>query len=278
MRAERASTTAMAVALLRGLADREPRFGFADPTAARLLPGPWAAGLRALRRAPVPVLRWASAGLFDHVGLRTRAIDEALQRALARGAEQLVLLGAGFDGRADRLPSLAGTRVFEVDHPATQAAKRRALGEGGRVFVSVDFQRERLAERLAAEGHAGDRPTAWIWEGVTPYLERPAVEATLRDVAQRSARSSTLLMTYSTGERVDRYRGLLGPVELGFRVILGEALHGWMSPEEAAGLARAGGFEIAGDEGSSDWSARWLGLSRPPVVGITERLLEAVRS
>jgi methyltransferase (TIGR00027 family) len=105
-------------------------------------------------------------------------------------ARQLVILGAGLDARAYRLPELAGVSVFEVDHPATQVAKRQRLAEAGNgdarvVFVGVDFERDALEERLASAGHAPTVATAWIWEGVTPCLDRGAIEATLAAATRR---------------------------------------------------------------------------------------------
>jgi methyltransferase (TIGR00027 family) len=144
------------------------------------------------------------------------------------------------------------------------------------VFVAVDFEREDLAERLAAEGHDSAIPTAWIWEGVTPYLERQAVEASLVGIGARSAPRSTLLMTYVTPGSVDRLREFVGVVELCLRAV-GEPLRSRLETSEAHALAAAQGFRVASDEGPDDWARRWLDLQRPPVVGVTERLLEAVR-
>ena len=65
---------------------------------------------------------------------RTRFIDDQLIEALQDGIDQIVLLGAGFDCRAYRLSGLEHTRVFEVDHPNTQAAKRRCMA---RIYTAV---------------------------------------------------------------------------------------------------------------------------------------------
>ena len=76
---------------------------------------------------------------------------------LGAGLRQMLLLGAGFDSRAYRLPALADARVFEVDHPATQRAKRQLVqryvkGHGGRVvFVAADLVHDDLGETLTAQ-------------------------------------------------------------------------------------------------------------------------------
>ena len=88
-------------------------------------------------------------GMVDHVCLRTAAIDAAVVRAVEAGCRQLVILGAGLDGRAWRLNALREVDVYEVDHPDTQAEKRRRVdglmqAASSVSFVPVDFARDRL--------------------------------------------------------------------------------------------------------------------------------------
>jgi methyltransferase (TIGR00027 family) len=133
---------------------------------------------------------------------RTHYIDQRLMSALRGGTRQVVILGAGFDSRAYRLPGVERQRFFEVDHPATQAFKQRVLQRAlGRprphvVFVPVDFERDSLAERLVAAGYAASEPTLFIWEGVTSYLSDPAIDQTLAFIGEQSALGSALVMTY----------------------------------------------------------------------------------
>src|SRR5262249_7844347 len=115
--------------------------------------------------------------------------------------DQIVILGAGFDCRAYRIPGLEQTHVFEVDHPDTQAAKRRCLermlgpSPAHVTFVAIDFNRQRLAEVLPAAGFEAHRRTFFIWEGVTNYLTEPAVDETLRFI-RFTASGSQVLFTY----------------------------------------------------------------------------------
>lgn len=141
------------------------------PAASRLFVDPYAEAflrpsLRLLAAASgVAGLRRIVTGAYDAIGgpgprpsaiVRTRVIDDAVTAAAAR-AGQCVLLGAGYDTRAHRLPACADLPVFEVDHPATQAAKRAAVDRLGldqtRVrYVPVDFERDDLRGRLDAAG------------------------------------------------------------------------------------------------------------------------------
>jgi methyltransferase (TIGR00027 family) len=125
------------------------------------------------------------------IAARSRFAEDALAGAVACGLRQAVVLGAGLDTFALRNPHAAlGLRVFEVDHPATQAWKRRRLFEAGLTvpssltFVPVDFERESLAERLATNGFDAGAAAFFFWLGVVPYLTRGSVMATLRFIAQ----------------------------------------------------------------------------------------------
>jgi methyltransferase (TIGR00027 family) len=214
MKAGQSSRTAALVCMARAIAHEEkltPRFS--DPTALRLLSdegrarverhraGPPRASLRARIAHELMVARAAM------MAVRTVFVDEAVRET---GHPQLVILGAGFDGRAWRMPELRDTTVFEVDHPDTQRTKRARIDGLARTardveFVAVDFTRDDLAERLAAAGHDATRPTTWVWEGVVMYLTRAEVEATLTVVARRSAPGSRLVVVYTAPGHLMRH-------------------------------------------------------------------------
>jgi methyltransferase (TIGR00027 family) len=137
----------------------------------------------------------ARAGMM---AVRTMVIDDAVREA---NAPQVVILGAGYDGRAWRMRELADARVFEVDHPSTQAMKRERASRLERAardvtFVAVDFTKDDLDAKLAEAGHDASRPTMWIWEGVVMYLTPEEVESTLAIVARRSAPKSAIAIVY----------------------------------------------------------------------------------
>jgi len=192
--------------------------------------------------------------MADLIALRTAAIDTAVRAAIAGGAKQLVILGAGYDGRAWRMLELAGVSVFEVDHPATQGDKRAHLSElppatGVVSFVPIDFERNSLAAVLERAGHGRLSPTCWIWEGVVMYLTRAAMRATLTDVAGRSGPGSTLIVNYHTMHRRFFARLL-------FRLIGEPQISAW-TPEEMAADLRSVGFVVHEDTGMADWNDRF---------------------
>lgn len=127
--------------------------------------------------------------------------DDVIDRSLPR-VTQLVILGAGFDTRAYRLPTGLTVRAFEVDTPKTQAVKRELLSRAGvdasRVtFVAADFETDDCLAKLIAAGFDASEPALFLWEGVIIYLDRAAVEATLRRIAGTAKGSLVAFDFYS---------------------------------------------------------------------------------
>ncbi len=121
---------------------------------------------------------------------RSRCAEDELHRAVKRGIRQYVVLGAGLDTFAYRNPYPDDIlHVFEVDHPATQAWKRRQLEEAGipiprtLTFSPVEFENRTIEEALQQTGFDTGRSAFFSWLGVTPYLTWVAVDSTLRFVA-----------------------------------------------------------------------------------------------
>lgn len=131
------------------------------------------------------------------MAVRSRFAEDELARAFASGIRQYVVLGAGLDTFAYRNPH-PGLRVFEVDHPATQVWKREKLRAAkitipeSLTFVPVDFERQSLADRLAALNFNTQLPAFFSWLGVTPYLTRDAFTTTLRLISSLPAGSGVV--------------------------------------------------------------------------------------
>ena len=260
MNAGRPSRTAGLVAIGRAMADAglSHILGFHDPTARVFLDAKGKRSLadieRALRAGKRGMRIEMARNLADTMALRTAAIDEAVRDAVAGGATQLVILGAGYDGRAWRMPELAGVTVYEVDHPATQSDKRTHLAELPATaaivrFVPVDFERDSLDTALDRAGHDRSSPTCWIWEGVVMYLTRDAMRATLAAIVGRSAPASTLIVNYHTARS-----GLWARLVL--RLIGEPQISTWTKEEMAADLASVG-FVVREDSGMADWNVRF---------------------
>ncbi len=260
-----ASQTAQYVAFYRALetvARRRPPL-FHDPYATRFL----SPGLtRAVRAARQPLVHSLVARYADHrapgartsaIG-RTKIIDDAVRAAVASGTRQLVILGAGFDCRAHRLPELAEVTVFEVDRAETQAEKRSRLTDTRTDihYVAVDFLRDEVSTRLAEEGWDTGARTCFLWEGVTNYLTAEAVEQVLSWIG-RSAPGSTLVFTYIHGGLLD---GSV-PFDGGDRMIgnvrtLGEPWTFGLHPNEVGPLLSRHGMTLREDLGADDYRRR----------------------
>ena len=135
--------------------------------------------------------------------VRTRFIDERMERAVRNGATQFVILGAGFDTRAHRFAELLkDAAIIEIDHGATQEYKKRrveaALGSppANLVYGPIDFARESLGEVLRRAGFQSARKTYFICEGVSMYIPEEGMKETLRAIAAESAPGSALLLEY----------------------------------------------------------------------------------
>jgi len=249
---------------------RPPRL-FRDPHA-RLFLSP---GLRiALGLARVPLAgrlvpwfidrRWPGARTSGVA--RTRLIDEAVLAGVREGARQLVLLGAGFDCRALRLPALAGVRVFEVDRAATLARKQALLARANArptaavVPVAIDFDSESLPDALARAGFEPGVRTFFVWEGVTNYLTAAAVDDVLAFVARGSAPGTRILFTYVHRGAIDGSAELAGTAAL--RRTLARVREPWtfgLVPEEIDGFLAERGLERVEDVGADEYRARGFG-------------------
>jgi methyltransferase (TIGR00027 family) len=203
MRKRQSSLTAAGIATVRAIESEKPageRICY-DPYARRFA----GAGLYHVVKffTSLGYANWRGPGLWEFLVARERYVDDYLEACLRERLEQLVILGAGYDARAYRFEALkAGPKVFEVDHPATQAVKLKKLAA---VFgtppahvthVPIDFDRQSLAEGLFAGGYDGGRRTLFIWQGVTPYLTAQAVDDTLAFVAQHSGPGSSIIFDY----------------------------------------------------------------------------------
>ncbi len=200
MKKTRMSSSAQSMATIRAIESQKPasRRICYDPFARKLI----SPGYFLLESAFNHYAEWRSPGLLGFIACRTRYIDDYLERCLEDGTKQVVILGAGLDARAYRFPAFKEqAKAFEVDHPATQAAKiaqaRKVFKEvpGHVTYVPIDFNEESL-DKLSDYGYQGDLKTLIIWEGVTMYLQPEAVDATLAWVKSNSAPGSSIIFDY----------------------------------------------------------------------------------
>jgi methyltransferase (TIGR00027 family) len=162
--------------------------------------------LTILGEAEKDILQFANEHPLASIGrlftaARSRIAEDALSDTVERGTRQIVILGAGLDTFALRSPhGPRQTRIYEVDHPATQSWKRQRLAEAQLafppwlVFVPVDFERDNLADSLFGAGFQQNSPAFFSWLGVVPYLTQGAIRSTLNYIA--SIQNSQVVFDY----------------------------------------------------------------------------------
>ncbi len=141
-------------------------------------------------------------GFHEHLISRTRFIDDLIKDSATSGAEQYVILGAGYDTRAHRLELPSSLKIFEVDQPEVQARKRSKLpkelpNSENVTYVSVDFNHQSLTEQLLAVGFDQSKSTVFTLEGVSQYITKEAVTSTIKELAELTKKaSSTIFISY----------------------------------------------------------------------------------
>ena len=265
MRDDTPSRTAQWVAAARGL-------GMLLPDEVRIADDPYGVAFASTRvqrmldeRRPTALVQvpgfkaWVA-----YMQVRTKLLDDAVRNFVDAGGRQLVLLGAGFDCRALRMPELDDSSVFEVDHPATQHHKRGTLEKLGVAsparYVSWDFETramDELPEGLAEAGHDANEPTLTMWEGVTMYLTEAAIDASLQAIAAYSCPTSQLAMTYQA-----KVPGR--PLSLRARLVqtvvarLGEPFKWGWDPAALPAYLEERGFVVADDVGTPEAAEKLL--------------------
>ena len=180
--------------------------------------------------------------MHEYLRARTSFFDRVVVAALDRGVSQVVVGGAGYDGRAFRYAK-PGVRWFEVDHPATQADKleriaRLGLDAGHVAFIAADFTADQVAGPLLDAGLDRARPALFLFEGVAVYLERTVIERVLAEFRAVTAPGAALAISVSSG--------VASPTRAAFQrrvADLGEPARSMLTPAEASALLSAAGWE-----------------------------------
>jgi methyltransferase (TIGR00027 family) len=251
MRDGQPSLTARGAAVYRAIHQTfEDAAIFSDPFAERILDAETRATLGEIAADP------SRRGIRLFIASRSRFSEEALAANVARGARQVVVLGAGLDTFSLRNP-FPDVRVFEVDFPATQVWKRERLSEAGLAipdtlsFAPVDFERESLAEGLARAGFRRDQPAFFQWLGVSMYLTRETVFSTLDFIA--GIPGSAVAFDYTEPfekQTLARRASLMAMAESA--AARGEPWLSFFDPPEIAAIVREKGFGDIEDLGFAD--------------------------
>lgn len=232
---------------------------FNDPLALRIL-GPDAEAI--VRDAENDLSRRR---LRIFIAVRSRFAEDSLAAAVGRGVSQLVVLGAGLDTFAYRTTLENALRIFEVDHPATQAWKRERLAEAGisipetLTFAPVDFERETLVDGLAAAGFDPERQTFFTWLGVVPYLTEQAIFATLGYIAGLAGGGHVVFDYANPADSIHDEVGRAAHDELAARVAAaGESFKSYFDTDALIDKLRSMGFRDVEDLGPTQIAERYF--------------------
>ena len=197
---------------------------------------------------------------------RSRYCEDCLEEAIRQGVGQYVILGAGFDTFAFRRPELAGRlQIFEADHPVTQAQKRQRIAAAGWElpphlhFVPLDFNQEGFSGALLRSAYDPHKLSFFSWLGVTYYLTREVILATLQAIAGLSLSGSPLVFDYidanafsseKAGKRIQLMQGIARMV--------GEPMKTGFEPLSLAGELQASGLRLVESLDPQEIEARYF--------------------
>lgn len=255
-----ASRTALGAAVHRANHQQmEHGFIFRDPLATRIVADAGEYG--ALLEEDSAERR----GLRLFIAARSRFAEDCVATAFhERGVRQVVILGAGLDTFAYRHVHGSAVRVFEVDHPATQAWKRARVEAAdiaippSTTFVPVDFEKQALRLELEASGFDPMQPSFFMILGVIAYLSQPAIDELLATLAGFAA--CEFACDYSLPvEMLGPEQKKLHDALIERTAAMGEFYDSLFAPERMAAMLHEAGFTIAEDLDAYDLLARYLG-------------------
>jgi methyltransferase (TIGR00027 family) len=260
MQTGQSSRTALGAARLRAAHQVLDKASIlADPLAVRILGDGIEVSLdHARTHTSGPRMRW-------FIASRSRVAEDALAMAVDGGTTQLVVLGAGLDTLAYRTPLAGRLRIFEVDHPATQARKREMLTAAAidvpetLSFVAVDFEREQLSERLQAAGFKPAERSFFSWLGVVPYLTEAAIYSTLGFIGQLPGGAEVVFDYVNPATSIPAAAGRTAHQALAARVAaVGERFQGYLDTASLCAKMSAAGFRHVDDIGPAELAARFF--------------------
>jgi len=204
-------------------------------------------------------------GIIGGLNCRTRYIDDVLNNAIKEGVGTVVNLGAGMDTRAFRIPGIENIQYFELDFPELQKVKRsyidKKIGElpSNVYLVPIDFNSQEPGEELKKAGYTLSSKTLFIWEGVTQYISKEAIDNTLKYVAQTST-GSRIVFTYVLKSFIDGSNIPDGLNSL-YKLVLKKKNPLWFcgfEPAEMPGYLSEYSLSLIEDVGTEEYLERYI--------------------
>jgi methyltransferase (TIGR00027 family) len=286
--AEAATSTAYGPAILSALEQALPKVQriLDDPYAIKMLPSYARLIIEACKIKPVRQLFFSlmeknSPGIAAGIVCRKRYVQDKFTAALSTGITSLVILGAGLDTLAYRIPQTSGIQVYEVDLPTNIVVKRQKLEAAfGRIpthvkLVSLNFEDQNLETELIAHGYSLDQQTFVVWEGVTQYLTESAVRDTMQFLAKLKS-GSQMVFTYALKDFIDG-KNNYGLDSLYQRFVVKNTI--WLfglNPNDVASFLAEYGWQELEQVGPSEYTQRYLNpANRTQSAAVIERAVYA---
>lgn len=205
-------------------------------------------------------------GLSSSIMARVRYFDDFVKKSIKDGLEQLVILGAGYDTRAFRIEELKeNVNIFEMDHPNTQGFKIEKIKEifgstpGNVVYVPVDFEKEKIGEKLIENGFIGSKKTLFILEGLVMYIPPESVAEIFLFINKNSAKGSRVIFDYYPQSVVDGTSKLeIGQNIRNHLVKIGEPLQFGIKEQEMENFLKEFGFSSIENVTSEDYKKAYF--------------------
>jgi len=205
-------------------------------------------------------------GLSSSIMARVRYFDDFVKKSIEDGLKQIVILGAGYDTRAYRIEELKeNVNIFEMDHPNTQGFKIEKIKEifgstpENVVYVPVDFEKEKIGEKLIENGFISSKKTLFILEGLVMYIPPESVAETFLFITENSAKGSTVIFDYYPKSVVDGTCKLeIGQNIRNHLIKIGEPLQFGIKEEEMENFLKEFGFSSIENVTSEDYKKAYF--------------------
>lgn len=173
-----------------------------DNIAPKLLPKFIHILIRSERMKNFLLKKLAPNGIYEYVIARTKFMDEIFSKALLDDFDQILLFGAGFDSRGIRLTGINDkTRIFELDIHTTitdklEQYKKRKIDPGMVNYVKIDFDNEKIDEKLKMSGFQSNKKTLYILEGITMYLNEATINEDFKFIKESAGQGSIVVFDF----------------------------------------------------------------------------------
>lgn len=244
---------------------------FYDGVAFYLMPPLWKLFLKLMKFSPIREMIYSKRdkempGVIGNLLYRTIYIDDILKENI-NGIEQLLILGSGFDTRAYRIEGIEDLEVFEVDHPQTISKKEKGVKKLYEnipehvKLIEIDFEKRNLEEVLKENNFDKTKKTFVIWEGVTQYLEKAAIDKVFDYLADLK-NGTKLVFTYIKKEVIDSSsRSEADQKIISFAEDMGSAWKTGFESSEIEKLLKVRGFKLIENLGREVYKKRYSHLT-----------------